>query len=292
MDKIKILVLGAGGFLGTKITGVLSKNHNVKPYYRLKKPSMDIQDGKKVIRETVKIKPDVVLNCAGLTDVDLCETNKRLADNVNVESTRGIAKACNLAGAKLVHISTDYVFDGARGGYTEEDATNPINFYGETKLKSEKIISSDCENYIIARVSVLYGVNGDNTERGFVRHMYDSMVLGKNVNAFYDQYGTPTLTDDIAGALDALIQHDSTGIFHVAGPQKLTRYEMALAFADTFGFDRGLINKISMDTLHLPAKRPVDTSLTTDKITALGVRMRTFDEGVAIMKSMMARAKT
>lgn len=286
---MRLIILGAGGFLGTKLNRILSEKYDVFPYYYEKEPKLDITDKAGLIEGFRKIRPDMVINAAGLTNVDLCETNKELAEKINVGGTKNIVEACNEVNATLLHFSTGFVFDGKKGNYSENDKPNPVNYYGLTKFKAEEIIKNRSKDYLILRVEVLYGYNGDNSERSFIKWLYDSLKENKKVNVVTDLLTTPTLTDDIAFAVNKIINKKVRGIFHVAGSQKMSRYDMAIKLTKEFSFNTSLINPVNSEELNLPAKRPLDTSLSTLKLNKLGIVLHTFDEGIKIMKEMMLK---
>ncbi|MBU0614823.1 MAG: dTDP-4-dehydrorhamnose reductase [Nanoarchaeota archaeon] len=283
METIKITIMGAGGFLGTKLVKILSEHHEVYPFYHGKEPKVDItqiQD----IQKIIDVKPNIVIHAAGMTNVDLCETYKELAEKVNVAPMHSIVEACNKTKAKLVYFSTDFIFDGEKGMYKEDDTPNPLGYYALTKLKAENILKEKSDDYLILRVVVLYGYNGDNSERSYVNWVVNSLSQGKEIKTYTDQYGTPTLTDDIADAVNLLTKNDCKGVYHVAGAQRLTRYDMAIKIAEEFNLNKCLIKPILMKDLNLPAKRPKDSSLSIEKLKKQGILMHTFEEGIKIMR--------
>ncbi|MFH2020860.1 MAG: dTDP-4-dehydrorhamnose reductase [archaeon] len=285
MEEIKkIILLGAGGFLGSKLFSVLKKEFDVVPYYFKKSPSLDVTNRDDVFEKLRDA--DIVINASGLTNVDLCETDKKLAYSVNVEGTRNIATACKKNRIKLLHYSTDAVFKGDKGDYVETDETGPVNYYAKTKLLAEEIIQK-LDDYMIMRVAILYGYNGNGTERSFVIWVINSLKQGKAIRVVSDQIGTPTLIDDIAEATGKLIEKNTKGIYHVSGSQKLSRLDMAKIIANEFGFDKKLITPIKNDDLQLAAPRPLDTSLNIQKLLKSGITMHTFEEGIKIMRGMM-----
>jgi dTDP-4-dehydrorhamnose reductase len=268
---LKLLITGASGLYGSKLAQMaLSKNFEVY--------SSDIQDlsvygnfvkldisGKAQVDEAFKtIKPDVVVHAATLTDVDKCELNKALAWKVNVEGTKNIVEAAKTTGSFLIYISTDYVFGGETGRYKETDAPNPINYYGITKLKAEEIVKTQKE-YFIARPSVMYGSTPAAGKVNFALWIIENLRKGEHVKIVTDQWNTPTLNTNLAEMTLEAIERKLTGIYHLCGATRVSRFTFAEQIADVFSLDKGLIDKVLSSQFTLPAKRPMDSSLDTSK---------------------------
>ena len=268
---MKLLITGASGLYGSKLAQMaLSKNYEVY--------SSDIQSlsiygnfvkldisGKAQVDEAFKtIKPDVVVHAATLTDVDKCEPNKELAWKVNVEGTKNIVEAAKDTGSFLIYISTDYVFGGETGRYKETDLPNPINYYGVTKLKAEEIVKTQKE-YFIARPSVMYGSTPAAGKVNFALWIIEKLRKGEHVKIVTDQWNTPTLNTNLAEMTLEVIEHKLTGIYHLCGATRLSRFEFAEQIADVFSLDKGLIDKVLSSQFTLLAKRPMDSSLDTSK---------------------------
>jgi dTDP-4-dehydrorhamnose reductase len=268
---LKLLITGASGLYGSKLAKIaLSKNYEVY--------SSDIQElsvygnfvkldisGKTQVDETFKtIKPDVVVHAATLTDVDKCELNKELAWKVNVEGTKNIVEAAKATGSFLIYISTDYVFGGETGCYKETDAPNPINYYGLTKLKAEEIVQTQKE-YFIARPSVMYGSTPAAGKVNFALWIIENLKKGEHVKIVTDQWNTPTLNTNLAEMTLEAIERKLTGIYHLCGATRVSRFKFAEQIADVFNLDKSLIDKVLSSQFTLFAKRPVDSSLDTSK---------------------------
>jgi len=170
-----------------------------------------------LIRKTA---PDVVVHTAAFTNVDRCELDRKKAYQINVEGTRNVALGAR--NSKVVYISTDYIFDGEVGMYHENDKPNPVSYYGQTKFEGEQIVQDICDNYIIARTSVLYGWH---TRLNFVSWVIHELQKGNKINIVTDQFNSPTLVDDLAEQIIMLIERDKRGIFHTAGGERISRYE-------------------------------------------------------------------
>lgn len=292
---MKVLVTGASGFLGTKVMKLLRKNFSLVGVCKERKVpglhSLNIANKKNVVALLQKEKPDVVLHIAAMTDVDKCEVEKEEAWQVNVAGTKNVLEGCKAVEAKMVYISTDFVFDGKKGDYKETDKPNPMNYYGKTKLEAEKLVQASGVSWLIGRVQVLYGYNEGRTERSFVAWLYQSLKEGKETFVVDDQICTPTLIDDAAVALKILIQKKREGVYHISTADKIIRYAMALQLAKAFGFDTGLIHPISSGELAKKigqkAQRPMDTSYNTEKLKREGILMHGFREGVRIMQKQI-----
>lgn len=233
---------------------------NCKSYH------LDITNRVDVTTLVQELNPEYIIHTAALTNVDQCERDKRLAWNINVEGTKHVAEIAQKVSVKLIYISTDYVFDGDKGMYKEDAPTNPVDFYGETKLEGEKVVKG-LSDYIIVRPSVLYGWNPINVN--FVTWVMQELKKGKGINIVKDQLNTPTLADNLAELILELIERDETGIFHISGSERINRYDFAIKIAEIFNLNKDLIKPITSDQLNWIAKRPQDSSLDTSKISRI-----------------------
>ena len=270
MVQTKLLVTGASGLLGHKIVGIVKNDYAVIPLHNTRSlhPNslkLDITNLSETHTLFNKLKPHAVIHTASETNVDKCETQKEHAWKVNVEGTRNIALSCDKTNAKLVYISTDYVFDGKKGNYAEQDQPNPVNYYGLTKLEGEKQVIQHCKNYAILRPSVLYGWHP--WKQNFATWTINQLKQNKEITIVEDHYNTPTLTDNLAEMALEIIEKDFQGLFHASGSERTSRYEFAKQIAKTFNLNQHLIKPIKMSQLTAwTAKRPKDSSLNTNKI--------------------------
>jgi dTDP-4-dehydrorhamnose reductase len=214
------------------------------------------------------VKPEVVVHSAAMTDVDRCESEKALAWRINVEGTLNIAENCRRHGAFLVYLSTDYVFDGTKGGYNESDALNPVNYYGLTKLKGEESVK-ELEAYCIARGSVVYGAVPASGKVNFALWLLERLRRGENANVVIDQWNSPTLNSSLARMVCEVVEKRLTGVFHLAGASRLSRYDFARSLAEVFNLEMGLVVPVESAKIPWVARRPRDSSLNVDK--ALGM---------------------
>ena len=281
---------GASGLLGSKIMAFAGKNRNVIPTHRTlslfpNSVKLDVTDKTETFQITSEIKPGIVIHTAAETNVDRCEIEKELAWKTNVEGTTNVAEACAKMSIKLVYISTDYVFDGKKGLYTEDDKPNSVNYYGLTKLKGEEFIRKLCKDYVIARTSVLYGWHP--SKANFATWIIECLRHGKTINVVYDHYNSPTLADNMAEALLEVIDMDLKGIYHIAGSQRINRYDFAVKITRNFGLDSRLIRPIKMEELKVwKAKRPPDSSLCIDKASKhLRTKLLDIDKSLRLMKN-------
>ncbi len=209
------------------------------------------------------MKPDVIIHTAALTDVDRCEVDKDLAYKINVEGTKIIAEMARKFNSFLIYISTDYVFDGNKGLYKEDDETNPVNYYGYTKLLGEKY----CQDFCIARTCVIYGAKPASGKVNFALWLINKLEKGESVRIVTDQYITPTLNTNLAKMSLEIAERRLKGIFHLAGATRVSRFEFAKEIARVFGLDESLIIPSRMNEINWIAKRPKDSSLDTSKAT-------------------------
>jgi dTDP-4-dehydrorhamnose reductase len=287
--KSKLLVSGASGLLGNRIVELVKDDFAVIPIHNTKSlhPNsikLDLTNTIEVANLFNKLKPTVVIHAASETNVDKCETEKERAWKTNVEGTRNLAEACKKTDAKVVYISTDYVFDGEKGSYSEQDEPNPINYYGFTKLEGEKQIISHCRNHVILRTSVLYGWHP--WKQNFATWVINELEQNKEITVVEDHYNTPTLADNLAEMAIEAIPKDLQGVYHACGSERIGRYEFARQIARAFDLNQNLIRPIKMEQLTAwTAKRPRDSSLNTDKIRSqLEAKPLNITEGLDRMK--------
>jgi dTDP-4-dehydrorhamnose reductase len=235
------------------------------------------------------------LHLAAKADVDGCEQDKPLGENgaayrINVGGTKNVVDACQVSKKKLLYISTDFVFDGKKEPpekYAEDTVPNPINWYAETKFRGEEIVRNSDLHFAILRIAYPYRSDAFELKKDFVHAIMGRLADNKPVAAITDHLMTPTYIDDIAFAIDAVISQDATGIFHAVGSQSISPYDAAMMMAFRFSFDKSLISKTTRaEYFKGKATRPFNLSLNNDKITTLGVRMKTFDEGLRDIKDL------
>jgi len=292
---VKLLITGASGLLGAKVCEIaLRKNHEVYAAYSEHKPlygtpvELDILDPKAERQALDKIEPEAVVHAAALTDVDRCELEKELAWRTNVEATANLARLCKERGAFLVYVSTDYVFNGAKGMYKETDKPAPINHYGFTKLKGEEAVQT-LDNYCIARGSVIYGSTPATGKANFASWLLDKVRKKEEVKIITDQWNSPTLNVNIALMIIETLEKRRTGTFHLAGATRLSRYEFAQHFAKTFNLDSKYITPAKSKQIKWVARRPKDSSLNVRKAEqTLTNKPLAIEEALEIMKREMA----
>ncbi len=264
------LVIGSSGLVGEHVLrevvaaglhGIGTSCSQVAP----DRVSLDICAPDDVRRVFDRVRPQVVYLVASLTDVDYCELHPAAAAAVNVAGTRNVVSGANSVGAKIVYVSTDYVFDGVSGPYREDDIANPINEYGRQKLRAEHHVALHAARCVIVRTTVVYG--WERLGKNFVYRLVRNVAEGRTVKAPHDQIGTPTYAPNLAAGLVTLGQSDSNGVYHVAGSDRVSRYEMAVTAANVFGLDESLIEPVSTPQLRQPASRPLSAGLVTDRFT-------------------------
>jgi dTDP-4-dehydrorhamnose reductase len=266
---MNILILGHKGMLGSDLCMRMFVYHDVT--------GKDIEDVDITSSESCndlisETRPDVVINAAAYTDVDGCDAEREKCISVNAEGVKNIALACQERGIKIVHFSTDYVFDGQKKKpYLEEDTCNPVNVYGQSKLMGERFLQELSTNFILIRSAWLYGRNGKN----FVKAIIEKAKSEKCIEVVDDQIGTPTFSWDLAGAVQLLVEGHHTGVFHVTNRGSCSWYKFALKIVETIGMTDVQIKPIKSDMLARPAKRPNYSVLSCRKfIEATGKTMR------------------
>lgn len=268
--KGRLLITGASGLLGSKLQKIAEGKFNLILLHNTRPLSpnsleLDITNQKEVTKLFNDLKPEIVIHTASETNVDKCELQKEHAWKTNVEGTCNIARACKEIDAKLAYISTDYVFDGEKGNYKEEDKPNPISYYGITKLEGENQVIQNCNDHVILRTSVIYGWH--QWKQNFATWVINQLRQNKEITVVDDHYNTPTLADNLAEVTIEALQSDLHGLYHASGIEKISRYDFAIQIAGTFRLNPNLVKPIKMSQLTAwVAKRPRNSSLNMDKI--------------------------
>ena len=268
--KGRLLITGASGLLGSKLQKIAEGKFNLILLHNTRPLSpnsleLDITNQKEVTRLFNDLRPEIVIHTASETNVDKCELQKEHAWKTNVEGTCNIARACKEIDAKLAYISTDYVFDGEKGNYKEEDKPNPISYYGITKLEGENQVIQNCNDHVILRTSVIYGWH--QWKQNFATWVINQLRQNKEITVVGDHYNTPTLADNLAEMTIEALQSDLHGLYHASGIEKISRYDFAIQIAGTFLLNPNLVKPIKMSQLITwVAKRPRNSCLNMDKI--------------------------
>jgi dTDP-4-dehydrorhamnose reductase len=261
-----IFVIGSGLLGSEVIKAFRAGGYEVTGTYNSKPKDgavrVDISDRVSVAGAIKTLEPEAVIHTAALTNVDYCEDHRQESMEVNATGTRNVAEACRYSGAKLVYVSTDFVFNGEKGMYREDDPVDPLSVYAYTKLLGE-YYTRGLEDSVIARTSVVYG----NERQNFVSWVRDSLKAGTKIKVVTDQFNSPTFSTDCAEALLALIKENASGTFHTAGSERLSRYEFARKIADHYGADASLIEPVDSTAFKQKAKRPMDSSLDVSKVS-------------------------
>jgi len=285
----KILVTGGSGLLGSKVVSLTESEYQVFPTHFkdslfLNSTRLNITNKQEVFQTVQRFRPSIVIHTAAETNVDKCEKEKQWAWKVNVEGTSNLAEICGRMNAKMIYVSTDYVFDGEKGLYAEEDKPNPVNYYGLTKLKGEELLVKYCKDHIIVRTSVLYGWNP--RKLNFATWIIDSLRRNMKIQVVEDHFNSPTLAENLAQALLEAVEKDLNGLFHMAGSERISRYEFSMKLAKTFDLKTSLIEPIETDELKAwVAKRPKDSSLGIKKAQKiLKTKFLNVQESLNIMK--------
>ena len=297
-----ILVTGSNGLLGQKIIYALLERSDVNfiataigPNRMSKKDGyqyipLDITNQEQVNAVFNDCKPHIVINTAALTNVDACEAKRSEATLLNVTATGYLIEACRWHGAHLVHLSTDFVFDGANGPYAETDDPNPLSHYAKTKWEGERLLLSSDISWSILRTIIIYGVVDDNSRSNVVLWTFNSLRNNVPIKVIEDQYRSPTLAEDLALACIEAGMRKSQGIYHVSGRETMSILDMVKITADYFKLDKQNIIPVTSASLNQAAKRPPVTGFIINKAEReLDFRPHSFLEGLAIIKKQLIR---
>lgn len=303
---MKMLIFGISGLTGYKLAKLASTKYDVYGTYNTREITIencksfkiDIVDDNQVAKLISDIKPDFTVNTIALHNVDYCEENKEKSFLVNTKSVKSLRDNCDKNDSKLLHISTDYVFDGhKKTPYKETDKTIPVSVYGESKLDGEKILYNT--NHIILRPSVIFGwtpmeLAGTTSSSGkpmnFAMWLLTKLHQKQELKIITDQFATATLADSLAKSAIELIEQNASGIYHISGLSCESRYDFAIKFAKNFGFDNKLISPVSSSEFAQKAKRPAYSCLDCNKaITEFGLKLLPTGEALHIMKTQVEK---
>jgi dTDP-4-dehydrorhamnose reductase len=299
----RILITGSNGLLGQKLAELLLTHPDVEMlatsrgenklatiFAEVPFASMDVTDKAQVEEVVRKFRPTHIIHTAAMTNVDQCETDHEGALLLNRDAVQYLVDACEKYNVHLVHVSTDFIFDGEDGPYSEDAEANPVNFYGETKRLAEEVVKRAKCKWAILRTVLVYGVAHDYGRTNIVLWVRDSLQAGKVIKVVDDQFRTPTLAEDLAQGCWLAAKHDAEGIYHISGSEMLTPYDMAMQVADYFNLDKSLIDKADGSTFTQPAKRPPKTGFIITKAQKdLGYKPHTFAQGIQVVAEQAAQ---
>ena len=299
----KILITGSNGLLGQRLIKFLKAKNKYKIYGVSRGENrivnkegytynnIDITDNVKFTNLILKIQPNFIIHTAAMTNVDQCELNKKDCDIINVDSVKSIVEICKEQNIHLIHISTDFIFDGKKGYYKEDDKPNPINYYGLSKLRSEQIVLDSNIKYTILRTILVFGLT-DELKNNIVLWVKNNIENKQQINVVTDQLRMPTFVDDLAEACIYAVDNKVEGIYNVSTNKLMSIYEVSLEIADVFNLDRSFINPIPTSLLDQPAKRPPITGFDLKKsIHQLKLPSVSFSERLQVFKNQLANYK-
>lgn len=297
-----ILTTGSNGLLGQKLTEKILAEGRVKLIATSKGTNrypvkggygyaeMDILNAVRVREVIETYSPDAIVHTAAMTNVDTCEANKALCRQLNVDAVQTLISICEEKNIQLIHLSTDFVFYGADGPYKEDDAVNPVSYYGESKVLAEALLKNSKVNWAILRTILVYGISSDMSRSNIVLWAKAALEKASPINVVNDQWRMPTLAEDLAEACLLAVEKNAKGIYHVSGKDYMSIADLVRKVADYWGLDQSFINEISSTSLNQMAKRPVRTGFILGKtIKDLDYRPHSFEEGLAILDQQMKK---
>ena len=295
-----ILLTGANGLIGRKIIEYFSRINKIrliatsKGEQRFRLPrgfiyeSFNITDKKRGFELFRQYKPEIIINSAAITQADECELNEEKCRSVNVEAVQTLVDLSNEFKSFFLQLSTDFVFNGNHGPYREEDLPDPVSIYGLSKWDAEKFVLKSPGEKAIARTILVYGYIESASRKNLVTWVIDSLTNGKVIKVVSDQIRTPTLAEDVASGCCSIALQKHHGLFHIAGKDTLSPYEMAVRTARFFKLDESLIEKVTTSYFPQPAKRPMVTGLVINKaMKILKFKPHSFEEGLGVIKQQL-----
>lgn len=301
----KILITGSNGLLGQKLVHLLTSEYyqgkmeliaTSRGENRLKSltdftyVSLNVTSQEEVQKVLMDYKPDIVIHTAAMTQVDACEVEKDACWQMNVMAVKYLIEACGKYGGFLIHLSTDFIFDGTAGPYDETALPNPVSYYGESKLAAEKLLQESSINWAIARTVLVYGISESMSRSNIILWVKKSLEEGKTIQVVDDQWRSPTLAEDLAIGCCLIAEKESKGVYNISGKDFLTPYEMAMQTAEYFDLDKSLIVRTDASKFSQAAKRPPRTGFIIDKaIQDLNYAPRSFKQGIALLETQLEK---
>jgi len=271
---MKFLVTGSAGLAGSQVVkDLIQQNHRVYSCYHDEKPFhgtpilFDLTDKDKIIQTLEETKPDRIIHLAAMTGVDLCETEQELATQINTKATEILAKQAAKQNIFFLYVSTDYVFDGINGMKKEDDTPNPLGFYGQSKLEGEFTLNKLASSWCIARTSTPFGIH--HKKKSFPLWVKENLESKKEIPILVDQFTSPTYVPNLSKMLIEIATRQITGIIHLAGATRISRYNLAELVADKLSLDKKLLISTKIDEMDWKAQRPKDSSLDVSLATEI-----------------------
>jgi dTDP-4-dehydrorhamnose reductase len=293
--KKRILVVGANGMLGQRTLEFYLKFDNIEllatsvedksVFENIDYFQSDISNRNEIKKVVYDFCPDFIINAAAYTNVDKSETERELAWKINVKGVEYLSDAARVLDSHLIHISTDYIYDGKNGPYTENDIPNPLGYYARTKLASENTLKISGSRNTILRTNVLYGT-AKFSRPDFVKWVVDSLRAKKEIKIVDDQINNPTFIDDLVQGINKVVELRKEGIYNIGGNEFLSRYDFTILIAEYFNLDQSLIKKIKTVELNQPARSPLKSGFITIKAQSeLGYKPHTIHQTLELMKT-------
>ncbi len=298
----KILLTGSNGLLGQKIVhNILTKRGTEYQLLATSKglnristsdgytyQSMDITDSAEIDAIVDSFKPDIIINTAAMTNVDECEGKKELCQKLNVEAVMHLINAARRVDAHLIHLSTDFIFDGANGPYQEGDEANPLSYYGQSKYDAERLLQKSDIKWSVVRTIIVYGVGEKMSRSNIVLWAKEALEKGDPLTIVNDQFRSPTLAEDLAEGCLLIADKGKQGVFHLSGKDIMSIIEIVKRVAAYFNLPSSQVTEIASSTLSQAAKRPPKTGFILDKaITELGYAPCSFEEGLQVLEQQL-----
>ena len=307
--KKKLFIIGIGGLTGSKLIEIAKDDFEVFGSYNYRDPKspiiknvkLDISNSSEVRNILEEIKPDIVINTAGINNVDYCEKYPDEAMKINIQAVKEICQITDDIGIKFVQLSSDSVFDGTKQSpYEEGDETKPINYYGKTKIESERIVLKNSNN-VVVRASVLYGYLSPNLAKiessskksiNFGQWLINKLILNEKVKIITDEYSSPIIADDFARSILHIIKHEKSGLFHSAPKLQITRYDFSIKVAKALGLSVELIEPVSNKELGRDVNTGSNKCLSSEKLSGdLNYKFLTLDESLNLLKTQFSVGK-
>ncbi len=304
----KILVTGSNGLLGQKLVNILKKDkavqliatargeNRIPGEHDFEYCSMDISSPENVKQVIRKYQPETIIHTAAMTNVDACELQQDQCKLMNVDAVKFIVDALKEIKSDsyqphLIHLSTDFIFDGTKGPLTEEEQANPLSYYAWSKLEAERIVMESGLHWAIVRTVLVYGIIPNSSRSNVVLWVKSSLEQGKNINVVTDQFRTPTLAEDLAQGCILIAKRKARRVYNISGPDFMSIFELAQRVANFWKLDVNLIHPSTSEGINQPAKRPPITGFVIDKAkNELGYRPHSFEEGLALLDSQLANS--